>query len=204
MMDLARRFYVPVIQTRPKGARFLEGFSPKLKRRVQLYDYSCFSVWIRLEADPRVLAFCERPAPIGSPDRHALIDFWVLLADGGEYFCIVGNNDAPDRPITLHDLTVHYVQDPELAADSVWVANWQRILSVVNASQSMLDSALMKLIRASVKQPVALGRLEAQFACGDPVRVRAGIFELLRKGRLAAPDLRLRALSLYTPVEAPT
>lgn len=46
MKDLARRFCVPVIQTRPKGARLLEGFSPKLKRRVQLFDYSSFSVWI--------------------------------------------------------------------------------------------------------------------------------------------------------------
>ena len=61
MKDLARRFCVPVTQTRPKGARLLEGFSPKLKRRVQLFDYSSFSVWIRLEADPKVVAFCERP-----------------------------------------------------------------------------------------------------------------------------------------------
>lgn len=203
MKDLARRFCVPVTQTRPKGARLLEGFSPKLKRRVQLFDYSSFSVWIRLEADPKVVAFCERPAPSGSPGSDALIDFWIRLADGEEYFWIISNNDAPDLPITLHDLTVHYVQDAELAANAVWVANWQRILTVVNASHSLLDAALTKSVQAFVKQPVALGRLEAQFSCGDPVRVRACIFELLRKGQLVAPTLRMRALSLYTPIEAP-
>ena len=202
MKDLARRFCVPVTQTRPKGARLLEGFSPKLKRRVQLFDYSSFSVWIRLEADPKVVSFCERPARIGSPGSDALIDFWIRLADGEEYFWIISSHDAPDLPITLHDLTVHYVHDAELAANAVWVANWQRILSVVNVSHSLLDPALMKLVRAFVKQPVALGSLEAQFACGDPVRVRASIFELLRKGHLVAPVLRTQPLSLYTPIEA--
>lgn len=202
MKDLARRFCVPVTQTRPKGARLLEGYSPKLKRRVQLFDYSSFSVWIGLEADPKVIAFCERPAPIGSPGSEALIDFWIRRADGEEYFWIISSNDVPDLPITLHDLTVHYVQDAELAADSVWVANWQRILTVINASHSLLDPAQMKSVRAFVKEPIALGRLEAQFACGDPVRVRASIFELLRKGQLVAPALRAQALSLHTSIES--
>ena len=202
MKDLARRFCVPVTQTRPKGARLLEGYSPKLKRRVQLFDYPSFAVWIRLEADPKVVAFCERPAPIGLPGSDALIDFWIRLADGEEYFWIISSNDAPDQPITLHDLTVHYVQDAELAANAVWIANWQRILTVINASHSLHDAALTKSVRAFVKQPIALGRLEAQFACGDPVRVRASIFELLRKGQLVASVLRTQPLSLYTPIEA--
>jgi len=115
MKDLARWFCVPVTQTRPKGARLQEGYSPKLKRRVQLFDYSSFPIWIRLEADPKVVAFCERPAPIGSPGNDALIDFWIRLADGEECFWIISSDDAPDLPITLRD---HAVQK--------WLRNFEQ------------------------------------------------------------------------------
>jgi hypothetical protein len=67
MKHLLRRYSVRLPQSRPKGAQVLEGYSPKLGRRVQLFDYASFSVWIGLEADPTVNTFCERPRPLGLP-----------------------------------------------------------------------------------------------------------------------------------------
>jgi hypothetical protein len=46
---------------RPRGARLIEGFSPKLGRRLQFFDHATFGVWIGLEATPDVITFCERP-----------------------------------------------------------------------------------------------------------------------------------------------
>ena len=45
---------------RPRGARLLTAFSPKLGRTVRAFDHAGFDQWIRLEADPGVNAFCCR------------------------------------------------------------------------------------------------------------------------------------------------
>jgi hypothetical protein len=37
--------------------------------------------WIRLEADPTVISFCEHPARVDADDSRRLIEFWVV-ADG--------------------------------------------------------------------------------------------------------------------------
>ena len=52
MNGSARRFGSPVDVPRPRGARLLEAFSPKLGRRVRLFDHAAFEQWIQLEADP--------------------------------------------------------------------------------------------------------------------------------------------------------
>jgi hypothetical protein len=76
----AARFGPPLAATRPRGARLLEARSPKLGRRVRLFDRLAFSQWIRLEADPAVLSFCERPARVDSQPDSCLIDFWIQRA----------------------------------------------------------------------------------------------------------------------------
>jgi hypothetical protein len=191
MKDLAQRFWVTVPQTRPRGARLLEGDSPKLKRRVRLFNYYSFAVWIPLETDPKAISFGERTASTGAPSSVALINFWIISR-------IV----ATDFPITLHDLTVCCVQNVEPAAESVWIADWRCMQSVINASHSLLDPVLKKLVRAFVMQPIAIGRLVAQFAFGDSVRVRASISGLLCKGQPVASVLRAQPLSLCTPIKA--
>jgi len=47
---------------RRRGQRRIEVFSPKLNRRVTLFSWDSHDVWLLLEADPTVQAFCERPA----------------------------------------------------------------------------------------------------------------------------------------------
>jgi len=64
MKDFAARFRSPVAATGPRDARLLEAYSPKLNRRVRFFDHLGFSQWIRLEAEPGVLKFCERPARV--------------------------------------------------------------------------------------------------------------------------------------------
>src|SRR3954451_13867199 len=78
----AARFGPLLAAPRPRGARLLEAHSPKVGRRVRLFDRLAFSQWIRLETDPAVLTFCERPSRVASQPDSCLIDFWIQRADG--------------------------------------------------------------------------------------------------------------------------
>ncbi len=63
------RFASPVPTAKPPGARLLEACRPKLNRRLGFCDHLAFSQWIRLEAEPGLLKFCERPARVdGHPE----------------------------------------------------------------------------------------------------------------------------------------
>ena len=46
MKDSAARFVSPLQVGRPRGARLLEAHSPKLGRRVRLFDHLAFAQWI--------------------------------------------------------------------------------------------------------------------------------------------------------------
>jgi hypothetical protein len=74
----------PVALARPRGAHRFEAFSPKLARRMTFYRRALVELWVLLEADPLVVAFCERPGYI-QIDRHKrLADFWVRYVDRNE------------------------------------------------------------------------------------------------------------------------
>ena len=186
---------------RPRGARLLEAFSPKLGRRVRVFDRATFDQWIRLEADPSVLMLCERPMRLGIDRRGRLIDFWVRR-DGREEMLLLGHDEAEQAvPDQIDGVALRVIAPAELSAANIWVANWQRMLPVINATRPLLSKSLAKSLLAFVREPVALACIEHQFSIGDPPLVRGVIFELLRTGRLCAPALHTRALSLQTLLE---
>lgn len=201
MKDLDPRFLAPRSTARPRGARMIEGFSPKLGRRVTLFDHAAFATWIDLEADPEVLAFCERPALSELVAPGTSIDFWVRRSAGEEFVSVVGAAAASDMPQRLDGLPVRCLTDADRAARRVWIINWQRMLPVVNATRGLLSAALLKLVRACVREPLPLARIEREASRGDVVLTRGAVFELLRTGRLAAPALRTEPLSLHSVLE---
>jgi hypothetical protein len=84
MKESSPRFSAPMSTARPRSARLLTGFSPKLARTVRAFDHVGFDQWIRLEADPAVIAFCEHPRCVGAAGDGHLIDFWVACRDHEE------------------------------------------------------------------------------------------------------------------------
>jgi hypothetical protein len=79
MKDFTPRFSSPLPATRPRGARLIEAYSPKLNRRVRFFDHLAFWQWIRLETLPL------RPsasAPLGSTDGCADVDFQLREETG--------------------------------------------------------------------------------------------------------------------------
>lgn len=204
MRDFSPRYSVPVAISRPRGARLIEGFSPKLKRRVHLFDHLAFSLWIGLEADPRVICLCERPARTGPNAYDPVMDFWVLRADAEEFLMLSRDASNNTQPAPVDGIVVRHVDAAERAASDVWVSNWKRMLPVINATRDVIPKSLMKSVRDFVRQPMALAVVEHEFSCGDPMIARGAIFEMLRRGELVAPSLRLGSLGLYTMLEPST
>ena len=99
MRDFATRYDTPLETVRPRGGRLIEGFSVKLQRRIRLFSHGSFAQRIRLEAEPSILDYCERPARLGLNPEARLIDFWVRRADTEEML-LVGAPQAVARCVS--------------------------------------------------------------------------------------------------------
>jgi len=66
----------PMQFVRRASDRRIEVFSPKLGRRMSLFSYAAWQLWLALEANPAVSTFCERPTFVAAspPARHRLLD----------------------------------------------------------------------------------------------------------------------------------
>src|SRR5687767_4396418 len=89
-MDDSARFLSPTPVPRPRGSRLIEAFSPKLGRRLQCFGRHAFDQWIRLESDPAVLTFCERPLALNGDDKRG-VDYWVR-SPNQEILLVVGDD----------------------------------------------------------------------------------------------------------------
>jgi hypothetical protein len=177
----------------------LQAFSPKLCRRVRLFDHASSDLWITLEADPEVLTFCERPARLGSGSTAQLLDFWVQRRDREELLIL----ERSDASVLEHvgGLATRAVTAADLAAQGVWITNWQLMLPVINATRGLVPKGLADSVLRLVHEPMALSRVEHELAIGDSSLARGAVFELLRTGLLSAPTLRTHALSMHTLLE---
>jgi len=72
------------------GSNTWDCFSYKLNRSVVFYSDLEYELWIILETDPEVLAFCEQPLKISgiidNKIHHSILDMWVKYKDGTEKF----------------------------------------------------------------------------------------------------------------------
>lgn len=201
-MDDSARFRCAVSAARLRGQRLIEAYSPKLGRRLQCFGDAAFRQWIRLEADPSVELFCERPAFLQLGNERRLADFWVRQGTT-ELFLILGDL-CPRSRVEINDiaLPVQYVTPAELAAARIRTANWERMLPVMTASRGLVSPSLQQAILKLISSPVSLARIEQDCAVGDPTAVRAALFGLLHQGALQAPLLKTEPLSYSTCFEA--
>ena len=100
-----------------------------------LNDYASFAQWVRLEADPSVTSFCEHPARVAADTDAGLIDFWVQHA-GLEELLVVDRGRMPtELPATLEGVDLKIVPAGELTAAATSIANWLRMIPVINATR---------------------------------------------------------------------
>lgn len=190
------RFTHPIDSERPKGASRFEFFAPKLKRRVTLFDPFHVRLWALLESNPRVLRYCERPAYWRHDNSRQLLDFWVR-AGRREMCWIVTPTPQPARAGVLSPddfIGVRYVHVQNLAAHSIWIENWMRILPYLASNERFVSERLLLDVERATSTAPTLGQLERDFQPYDTVLVRTAVFLLLHRGRIKAKSLRDRPL----------
>ncbi|MFC0403092.1 hypothetical protein [Paraburkholderia rhizosphaerae] len=197
----------PVAIARPRGAHRFEAFSPKLARRMTFYRRASLEQWVLLEADPRVITFCERPGYIQINGHNRLADFWVRYIDRDELVILDDCHYKDDatkavRNLDVQTFLIRKVVRAELAAARVWIENWQRMLPCLVANRDLVPPALPQAIVRFTNEPQRLLAIEREFSTGDPIPVRTAVFGLLHSGRVSAPELRTQPLSLLTSFAA--
>ncbi|MDM0116003.1 hypothetical protein QTI66_27905 [Variovorax sp. J22R133] len=155
MRSFAPRFSTPLDAPRPRGARLLEGFSPKLGRRIRLFDRATFDLWLCLEADPTVLCLCERPLRLSPARGSRLVDFWVHRDDGEQLLLVEDGEDDLSSP-TASDIPLRRVAAADLAAAATWISNWQRMLPTIVCTGAWMQASLPLSIFPYVREPMAL------------------------------------------------
>jgi hypothetical protein len=82
------RFVRAVNNIRPYGAHRYDLFGPKVGRRLTLFGRLALDLWVRLESDPHVVTYCERPLCIPDAKPPRVVDFWVRTHND-EKLCVV-------------------------------------------------------------------------------------------------------------------
>ena len=197
-MKTSARFQTAISTTRPRGARVIESYSPKLGRRLQCFGEDAFRQWICLEADPSIETFCERPTYLGSGDDKRLADFWTRHQDRETLLVIDEKNHATTITIDDTELSVRTILPIELAAARVWTGNWERMLPAIISCRQLISTSLLRSVSQFVSEPMQLSRIERELGTGDLPLVRAAVFTLLHRGQLQAPQLHTEPLSFLT------
>ncbi|MBN3837323.1 hypothetical protein [Burkholderia sp. Ac-20344] len=202
------RFRRAVNDARPFGAHRFDVFGPKVGRPLTLYGWNAFHLWLRLEADPRVATYCERPLRIPDARPARTVDFWVR-EEGQEQMLIVlrpgeaaaatqGVKPFPafdvwtrSHPIELRTLRPGELDEPELLR-----RNRLTMLRYLAASECC--DAFAPDVLGACRNGLTLGELEQRLAPLDPMVSRAAAFKLILSGALLCPTLATRSLGLHT------
>jgi hypothetical protein len=191
----APRYSQPGKMSRPRGARLIETYSPKLGRRVSLYSRAAFELWLGLEADPDVIVFCERPATFDVNGREHVLDMWVQC-ESGEHF--IKHTDDTTIPLEWNGLPVKRIADADLAATRMWSGNWERMMPVITLTRDYLTKQHLQDVRRHIGESMPLMRIERELGANDAMWLRGACYRLLADGVLMAPTLRTERLSLLT------
>lgn len=107
--------YTPIIkfkQTR-YGSNHWIGFSPKLKRDVNLYSDLEYANWIFVETNPQIITFCEQPVQahsiVDGRLKTSIIDMWIRRIDGSEAFIEVKYQSDLDPNNPRNDKTLKQI-----------------------------------------------------------------------------------------------
>lgn len=194
-------FNAPISTSRPRGARRIDVYGPKINRRVQCFSEAAYRQWVALEADPSVLMYCERPAFLQLGDDRILVDYWVKQ-DDCESLLIIGDGDTlSTAAIDDTSYSIKSISHVDLMAAQTWLENWERILPIITSCHSLISDSLLKSIQRLVSSPMPLLEIEKEMSPAEPTLVRAAVFTLLHRGRLRAPQLKTEELSFLTQFE---
>lgn len=207
------RFVRAVNSTRPYGARRYDVFGPKVGRRLTLFGRCALHLWVRIESDPYVLVYCERPLCIPDANPARPVDFWVRTSDG-ERLCIVlrpAESRATDRGDSLFpafekwsrvsSMQLDLIHSQSLDDPPALRENRMTMLHHLAGTHSIPVGTLMRSVLDRFHHGLTLAELERRLAPVDPMLVRSAVFRLVLRGEMRFPAIALEPLGPHTRLE---
>lgn len=139
-MATTARFLKAADNSRPYKSHRYDVFGLKIDRNVTLFGQAPLNAWIRLEADPAVISYCERPLIVPDTKPKRIVDFWVRFRDREELWILsrhseLGANIEPHDAIpafatwaTSNRMAVQFVKPIDLVEQTTYLDNWGRII----------------------------------------------------------------------------
>lgn len=194
------RFLKAADHTRPYKCHRFDVFGLKIARPLTLFGQARLKAWVAIEAEPSVVAYCERPLVVPDSSPARVVDFWVRFADREELWLLERGKDRregsdPDQLIpaftewgAANGMTVRLVP-PVRDEKDVYLDNWGRIIRELSANRRFASRGLCEQVRTRLAVPISLGGLVALFPAEDPVLVRTAAFALMHSGRARCLDI---------------
>ncbi|MGB8419267.1 hypothetical protein [Paraburkholderia sp.] len=209
------RFLRAVNNIRPYGTHRYDLFGPKIGRPLTLFGRFALDLWVRLESDPHVITYCERPLYIPDVKPPRIVDFWVRTRND-ERLCVVlrtaeSISAAQGRSLfpafqswsRASSLQLQMIHPQELNDPQVIQENWMMMLHYLAGSHAFPVDGLMSSVLIACSNGTTLEELERQFATADPMLVRSAVFRLVLCGEVRCPALALEPLGPNSRLELP-
>jgi hypothetical protein len=209
------RFLRAVNSARPHGAHRYNLFGPKIGRRLTLFGRLALDLWVRLESDPHVVTYCERPLCIPDAKPPRIVDFWVRTHNGEKLCLLLRTAEAtsvgPGGPLfpafqswsRASSLQLQMIHPKELDDPRPLRENRIMMLRYLAGSHALPAEKLTPGVITACSDGTTLAELERQFAAADPMLVRSAAFSLVLDGQVRCPTLALEPLGPRTRLERP-
>ncbi|MGB8420287.1 MAG: hypothetical protein WCE85_28780 [Paraburkholderia sp.] len=207
------RFLRAVNNARPHGAHRYDLFGPKIGRRLTLFGRLALDLWVRLESDPQVVTYCERPLCIPDAKPPRAVDFWVRTHND-EKLCLVlqtaeARTAAQGGPLfpafqlwsQVSSLQLQMIHPHELDDPQVLHENRIMMLRYLAGSHTLPVEKLTSDVITACSDGSTLAELERRFATVDPMLVRSAVFRLVLGGEVGCPALAFEPLGPNTHLE---
>ncbi|MCA9130976.1 MAG: hypothetical protein KDB22_28020 [Planctomycetales bacterium] len=210
--DEKLRFTAPADNSRPYGSHRFDTFCIKVGRRATVFGDLCLSALIRLEIDPSVLAYCERPMVLEDLKPKRVVDFWVKRTSGEELWFLLrpsekawptgtgGPGKAFSTWASAQNLTVVLCPRGDIALSDVARRNWTHILCYLNANRTYVDTRLTEKVHLLCRNEISIKEIQNQLQEEDPVLVRTALFLLMYEGRVVSPQIESVPIGAETVV----
>ncbi|MGF6649545.1 hypothetical protein OKW34_000107 [Paraburkholderia youngii] len=195
---------------RPYGTHRFDVYGPKVGRRLTLFGHRALQFWLRLESDPQVVTYCERPLSFREQRGDRAADFWVC-ADHAELLYILlrpsevtlaarGHclHPALEAWSRAHSMTLRAVAPHELDDSEMLCQNRLTMLHYLAAGAVPRGSEILPAILMACESGETLAELEQRFIAFDPMVVRAAAFSLVLNGSLCCPTIAERVLGPHS------
>lgn len=194
------RFLAPADHSRPYKSHRYDVFGLKVEREVTLFGATALTAWVRLEADPLVRTYCERPLVIPDVRPKRVVDFWVDVQGKQQLWLLRRPREveltSPEQALPAfatwaasNGLELRYIDTDRTGGSPLYIDNWGRILRDLAANRRFVSAVLKARVLEIFTSARPLSSLSGMFPDEDPVLLRSAAYHLLHNGKLRCSNL---------------